>query len=189
MPPFVYVMGPSGVGKDSLLRYARAALQPGEKIAFAHRYITRPVAPEGENHIVLSESEFEARREAGLFSFAWTAHGFHYGIGVEVELWRQAGFVVVLSGSRELFRGLPAYAGGIVPVLVAASPEALAARLAVRGREDRSAIAERLDRAKELDIGGRSIILLDNSGPLNEAGNRFVELLRNLAQRRAAVSS
>jgi ribose 1,5-bisphosphokinase len=187
VPPFVYVMGPSGVGKDSLLRFARAALQPGEKIAFAHRYITRPVVPEGENHIALSDSEFEARREAGLFSFAWSAHGFRYGIGVEVELWRQAGLVVVLSGSRELFRSLPAYAGGMVPVLVTASPEALASRLASRGREDRRAIAERLDRAKELDIGGRSLILLDNSGPLEAAGNRFVELLRDVATRRASV--
>jgi len=187
VPPFVYVMGPSGVGKDSLLRFARAALQPGEKIAFAHRYITRPVAPEGENHIALSESEFEARREAGLFSFAWNAHGFRYGIGVEVELWRQAGFVVVLNGSREHFRGLPAYAGGIVPVLVTASPEALATRLAARGREGRIAIIERLDRAKELDIGGRSILLLDNSGPLDAAGTRFLALLRDVATRRASV--
>ena len=187
MPPFVYVMGPSGVGKDSLLRFARDALQPGEKIAFAHRYITRPMAQEGENHIALSESEFEARREAGLFSFAWTAHGFRYGIGVEVELWRQAGFAVVLNGSREHFRSLPPYTGGMIPVLVTASPEALASRLAARGREGRSAIAERLERAKELDIGGRSIILLDNSGPLEEAGRRFLELLRDVAARRTSV--
>lgn len=38
----VYVMGPSGAGKDSVLNRARAMLSADLPILFAHRYITRP---------------------------------------------------------------------------------------------------------------------------------------------------
>ena len=37
----IYVIGPSGSGKDSLMQYARKHC-PGNEAAFAHRYITRP---------------------------------------------------------------------------------------------------------------------------------------------------
>jgi hypothetical protein len=55
----IYVMGPSGAGKDSLLGFAREKV-PGEPVVFAHRYITRPTG-NGENHIALTPEEFEAR--------------------------------------------------------------------------------------------------------------------------------
>lgn len=38
----VYVVGPSGSGKDRLLRYARERLADEPGLVFAHRYITRP---------------------------------------------------------------------------------------------------------------------------------------------------
>ena len=59
-PPLVYVMGPSGAGKDTLLRAARARLEGGD-VFFAHRYITRDPVPGDENFIALSPAEFEAR--------------------------------------------------------------------------------------------------------------------------------
>ncbi len=181
--PLVYVMGPSGVGKDSLLRFARAAVAPGERIAFAHRYITRPPEPVGENHVALSEAEFETRLAAGLFAFHWTAHGFRYGIGSEVIAWQQAGFVVVVSGSRDHFISLKPRPPGLLPVLIVAAPEALRRRLIGRGREGGAAIAERLARAKAYTIDDPDLVKIDNSGPLDEAGAKFVALLRDLAAR------
>src|SRR5260221_12325862 len=106
-------MGPSGAGKDSVLQFARAALSADERFAFAHRYITRPPDAGGENHVSLSEPEFETRRVAGLFTFHWHAHGFRYGIGIEIEAWRRAGFLVVVSGSRQHFRTLAPNAASV----------------------------------------------------------------------------
>jgi len=97
----IVVMGPSGVGKDTLLRLARAQLAGGA-IQFAHRYITRPEHGD-ENFVALSEPEFAARSARGLFALDWRAHGFHYGIGAEIDLWRRAGCAVVFNGSREHF--------------------------------------------------------------------------------------
>ena len=84
----VYVMGPSGAGKDSVLERARALLSADLPIAFAHRYITRPADVGGENHVALSRAEFALRRAHGLFAFHWHAHGNDYGIGQEIHAWR-----------------------------------------------------------------------------------------------------
>ncbi|MFO0123294.1 MAG: phosphonate metabolism protein/1,5-bisphosphokinase (PRPP-forming) PhnN, partial [Inhella sp.] len=66
----IYVMGPSGSGKDSLLRQARDTLaqQPGglARVCFAHRDITRPVGMHAENQIALRAAEFPARCRAGV---------------------------------------------------------------------------------------------------------------------------
>jgi ribose 1,5-bisphosphokinase len=181
--PLVYVMGPSGVGKDSLLRFARAAIGPGERIAFAHRYITRPPDPLSENYIALGDAEFETRRAAGLLLFHWSANGFSYAIGTEVTAWQQAGFVVVVSGSRGHFMALKPRPPGVVPVLVTASHDALRRRLVGRARENGAAIAARLERAEAYVVDDPDLVTIDNSGPLEEAGAKLLALLRDLAAR------
>lgn len=173
----VYVMGASGVGKDSVLTYARARLA-GTDILFAHRYITREPVAGDENFIALSPKEFAARRERGLFLFAWAAHGCDYAIGREVEEWMRRGATVVVSGSRAHYR--EGRIGDCVPVLITAPSELAAQRLATRGREDAAARDRRLARGAEIAIAGAEII--DNSGPLAVAGEALVALLRRRAR-------
>jgi ribose 1,5-bisphosphokinase len=179
----VYVMGASGVGKDSVLSYARARLA-GTDILFAHRYITREPFDGDENFIALSPKEFSARRERGLFAFAWAAHGYEYGIGREIEEWLRRGATVVVSGSRAHYR--EGRIGDCVPVLITAPGELAAQRLAKRGREDSMARAQRLARGGEISVPGAEII--DNSGPLAIAGEALVTLLRRRRAKRAATA-
>ena len=176
----VYVMGPSGAGKDSVLDRARALLPADLPIAFAHRYITRPADTGGENHVALSPAEFALRRAHGLFAFHWHAHGNDYGIGHEIHAWRQAGLAVVVSGSREHFRTMDGIDEATVPVLITAPAERLKERLLRRGREDAGAAAERLRRglADDLDVAGAVTIV--NDGALDEAAAAFVRLLATL---------
>lgn len=173
----VYVMGPSGAGKDSVLRYARQRLDGRHPIAFAHRYITRAPTPGDENHIALSESEFAARLGRNLFAMHWRAHGLHYGIGIEIERWREAGCLVVVSGSREHFEGQLAAASGIVPVVITSAPAILARRLAGRARDDGQAVTKRLQRGGALRIDHPALVTIDNSGTVAQAGERLVEVL------------
>ncbi|MGH6881019.1 MAG: phosphonate metabolism protein/1,5-bisphosphokinase (PRPP-forming) PhnN, partial [Hypericibacter sp.] len=138
-----YVMGASGVGKDSLLTFVRQAGDPLH-VAVAHRYITRPARAGGENHIALSEAEFRARLGAGWFALHWRSHGFFYAIGREIDLWRRGGINVVLNGSREyLPEALEAYPD-LVLILITAEPALIASRLTARKRESGPEIAERL---------------------------------------------
>jgi ribose 1,5-bisphosphokinase len=169
-------MGPSGAGKDSVLRYARERLA-GSGVLFAHRYITRRPVAGDENFVSLDPAEFAARRARGLFAFDWEAHGCAYGIGLEIEAWLDRGATVVVSGSRAHFSGRPI--AGAVAVLVTARPDILAERLAGRRREDESAIRVRLDRAAlPCDAG----FTIDNSGPLAEAGEAVVALLSGVGR-------
>ncbi len=52
----IWLVGPSGSGKDSLLAALRQREHP--QLLVAHRYITRPFNAGSENHIALSEHEF-----------------------------------------------------------------------------------------------------------------------------------
>jgi ribose 1,5-bisphosphokinase len=186
MPPnvmqgaLIYVMGPSGAGKDSVMGRARALLPADAPVVFAHRYITRPAETGGENHVALSAAEFAMRRTHGLFAFHWQAHGNDYGIGREVYAWRNAGLTVVVSGSREHFQKVGGLDDDTHPVLITASPERLAERLAARGREDAAAAAERIGRGDAYEVTDHRLVTIVNDGTLDAAAGAFVSLLATL---------
>jgi ribose 1,5-bisphosphokinase len=178
--PLVYVMGPSGAGKDSVMERARSLLPADAPVVFAHRYITRPAGAGGENHIALSAAEFELRRAHGLFAFHWEAHGNHYGIGREIHAWRQAGLTVVVSGSREHWQTLGGLDDDAHPVLITASPERLAERLAARGREDAAAAARRIGRGDAYAVTDHRLVTIINDGALEAAAQAFLSLTATL---------
>lgn len=171
----LYVVGASGAGKDSLLAYARERLSGGT-VAFAHRYITRAQDAGGENHVALSDREFEARARHGAFAMYWTSNGHRYGIGAEVDHWLSNGRDVVVNGSREYLDAARARYPGMIVVWVRASPGTLNARLAARGREDAGAIQARLARAERYAPPAGALVI-DNDGALEEAGERLVRVL------------
>lgn len=187
----IYVMGPSGAGKDSVLGRARAMLPPEAPVIFAHRYITRPHDIGGENHVALSRTEFAMRRAHGLFAYHWHAHGNDYGVGREIHDWRGAGMTVVVSGSRDHFQKTGGLDSLARPVLITAPAERLKQRLAGRGRETALQAAERLDRAGAYDdLADPRLVTIVNDGALDDAARAFVTLLSRLewsgaARRRA----
>ena len=178
--PLIYVMGPSGAGKDSVMDCARGMLAADAPVVFAHRYITRPAEAGGENHVALSAAEFTLRRAHGLFAFHWEAHGNHYGIGREIYAWRKVGLTVVVSGSREHFQKMGGLDDDTYPVLITASPERLAERLAARGREDATAAAERISRAECYDVADHRLVTIANDGALESAAQAFLSLIATL---------
>lgn len=181
-----YVIGASGSGKDSLLRYARERLAGDPGVVFAHRYITRPVELHGENHVALAEAEFDARLAAGLFAMHWESHGLSYGIGREINLWLAKGCQVLMNGSREYLEEARRRYPGLVAVLVTVTPETLGNRLRARGRETEEQIARRLERARQFAWPSGCVEIVENDGELAEAGERLVGLL-NAGRKRAAA--
>jgi ribose 1,5-bisphosphokinase len=173
----VYVMGPSGAGKDAVLSFARAHVDGRRPIVFAHRYATRPPDPRHPNEVALGAGEFALRAARGLFRFDWTAWDVRYGIGTEVGSWEARGLVVVVSGSREHFVTAGHRDPALLPVLVTASLAARERRLHARGREDAAAIAERLRRGEDFAPSHPALVTIANDGPLEEAGAALVRLL------------
>ena len=131
----VVVVGPSGAGKDSVLRAWREALGPAAP-AFAQRVITR--APDDtEAHEAVTAADFAGLRSRNLLATWWQAHGLDYGVR-----WTQleplaAGRWVVLNGSRAHLPALRLQAPGLRVVEVSAPAPVLAQRLAARGARGR----------------------------------------------------
>lgn len=159
------------------MRYGRERLAGNVGVVFAHRYITRPVDLNGENHVVLSDVEFDARLAAGLFAMHWESHGLRYGIGREINFWMAKGCNVVMNGSREYLAEARHAYPALMPILVTVSPDILRARLHARGRESDAQITQRLLRAEQFKCLGGYMETILNDGELDEAGEHFVTLL------------
>jgi ribose 1,5-bisphosphokinase len=136
------IVGPSGAGKDTLIRGAMAA-RPDLRLV--HRVITRPADAGGEDFEGVSADDFRIRRDRGDFALHWEAHGLSYGIP-NAQL--DAHGDVIFNGSRAALplavRAFP----GLNIILITAPIAVLADRLAQRGREIASDIHARLTRAR-----------------------------------------
>jgi ribose 1,5-bisphosphokinase len=172
-----YVMGPSGVGKDSVLAWVREH-GVAHGVLCAHRYITRPAHAGGENHVALSEAEFHSREQRGLFALTWEAHGLHYGIGNEVAHWLAHGADVLVNGSRAALEMARKRFPGLRPVLITASSEVIARRLAARGRETAEEIAARIARLSAYPVPPGSVVIR-NDGSLADAGSCLLQTIRS----------
>jgi ribose 1,5-bisphosphokinase len=174
MGRLVYLVGASGVGKDTLLDAAR--LRHPEWLV-AHRYVTRESGA-SENSVALSPAEFAARDRSGLFCLSWEAHGLAYGLGIELEAWLARGATVLVNGSR---RALPQarqrLGESLLPVMVTAPEDVLRKRLHQRGRESESQIEERLARHRQLQEALPEVMRIDNGGPLMASLNTLGRLL------------
>jgi len=174
-----YLMGPSGVGKDTLINYARKRINGRLPILFAHRYITREIAAGDENHVELSNLEFESRKSLGLFAMDWESHGNYYGIGKEIDLWLECGASVVVNGSREFLPHATKLYPNLHVILISASEQTLYERLTLRGRETKEEILKRIERSKKFlkEIAEIDCTIIDNSKELDSSGMELVEKL------------
>jgi ribose 1,5-bisphosphokinase len=164
----IAVVGPSGSGKDTLIR---AALAQRPDLVAARRVISRPPDDATEIFDSVDEAAFRRDRIEGRFALDWRAHGLSYGIPAAVERDLAAGRHVLANLSRQAIGAARARFRPFSALVVTAPPEVLARRLASRGREDARAVAERLLRAGYAAPEGPDVIVVDNGGSL-EAGIR-----------------
>lgn len=181
MGTVIAVVGPSGVGKDSLMDFARQHFSGRTDIHFVRRMITRPKDSVGEDHEPVTAEVFEALARSGAFAVHWKAHGLGYGIPATVHDDLAVGRIVIVNGSRSALDGFRAAFPRLLIVNVTARPDVLAKRLAARGRETAADIEARLARATEPLHDDLEIVTIDNSGELATAGRQLVELVEGLS--------
>ena len=91
----ITVVGPSGVGKDTLIQNAKKILP----FYFPKRIITRlENEKENEDFISVSLEEFRDKKKRGEFSLFWEAHEIHYGIPISVDQKINEGNIVIFNG-------------------------------------------------------------------------------------------
>jgi len=180
----IFLMGPSGSGKDSLIEAARLPLQ-ALNCAVVRRVITRSAESVGEDAVGVSHEEFEQRKAAGDFALSWHANGLDYGIPAEIDQWLKDGCHVLVNGSRGyLAQALRRYPT-LLPVLLTVKNDVLRERLLRRGREGLAEIEARLRRnvlfTTDGLIGDAQIHRLDNSGDLAVTVANLLDLLKTNA--------
>ncbi|KPA90142.1 phosphonate metabolism protein/1,5-bisphosphokinase (PRPP-forming) PhnN [Pseudomonas sp. RHF3.3-3] len=175
----IYLIGPSGSGKDSLLDAARDDLaQHGCRIV--RRVITRSAEAVGEAAHGVSAEQFAAMREQGAFAMSWEANGLSYGIPVEIDQWLADGLDVLVNGSRGYLPQARQRYPDLLAVLLTVDQAVLRERLLERRRESPAEIEARLARNAAFTLGAGddpSLVLLDNSGPIRQTVTRLFALI------------
>lgn len=165
LAPVIAVVGPSGVGKDSVMQ-ALDARDPG--IYRMRRVITRPEGAGGEEFDRVSEETFRQMATDKAFALHWQAHGLFYGVPTSIDELRQHADAVLVNLSRSVLLPAQEVFGDLIVISLTATPEILAHRLSARGRESAPEQARRLARANvPLPDAVRCVIEIDNSGPLD----------------------
>ena len=171
----IAVVGPSGVGKDSVMQGV-AAVVPS--LHLVRRVITRPPDLGGEDYDAVVETQFQDMAENNAFAIHWRAHGLFYGIPQTARYQLNKGMDCLANFSRKALRaGADAFPNFLV-LNITAKPETLATRLAARGRETDAEIARRLAEAVKPLPEGLDVITLSNDGPLDQTIARAVALLQ-----------
>jgi ribose 1,5-bisphosphokinase len=171
---FIAVVGPSGVGKDSVMA-GMAQVDP--RIRLARRVITRPQAQGAEQYDGVTDAEFKAMEKAGAFALSWAAHGLQYGIPAEVDAILEGGRDVVANLSRGILGVAEERFSPFMVLSLSARQTVLQERLQARGREDADDIESRLRRASYRMPEGLTVVALDNSGALEDTVSRALNAL------------
>ena len=177
----IYVMGPSGAGKDSLLDWLKTKLPPQSPIHFAKRTIDRPLQALGEQHESVDAANFERLQKEKSFAMHWLANGRQYGVRHgELEPLQQQQWLLV-NGSRAYLPEALRQFDGMNVLHISASADILRARLLARQRETPEVVEARVQRAVAFSVptSCRCVNVLNDTS-LDDAGAVLMKALASL---------
>ena len=176
-----FLVGASGSGKDTLLRWVASHLPPSSDLLFARRSITRP-ADAHEDSEALEPAAFWQAAAAGEFAMLWQANDLCYAVrrGIEADL--QAGRDVIINGSREYIAQLrQAYPAAEV-IWIEAGAEQIRRRIVDRRRESGPALLRRLERVTQFSVDRDDALRVHNDGTIDQAGEQLLAILTRTAR-------
>jgi ribose 1,5-bisphosphokinase len=184
----ILVVGPSGAGKDSLLREAARDLAKDKHFVFPRRVITRSSRDDTEAHDSMTADEFLAAKEDGRFALSWQAHGLHYGIPVSLLDDLGAGRTAAVNVSRAVIADTAERFSNMAILHVTAPVTVIAERLARRGRETAADIAARIAREPPHFEERIETITIINDTTLDAAARTFTSALLQFSRQSHAAS-
>jgi thymidine phosphorylase len=179
---FFLVVGPSGVGKDSLIDGAKKHLPP-EHFVFAKRTVTRPPGMIGEDYQSCDPTTFGKRKLNGEFLVTWQAHDYEYGLPRQLAKKQAQGVHIVANGSRSAVQEISQAVDNLVVIYITAPPEILAKRLALRGRETGDQMTARLNRQTSKFPTQIEVHQVNNDASLEEGIKRFIDTIKQVVAR------
>jgi ribose 1,5-bisphosphokinase len=181
----IYVIGPSGAGKDSLLNGLRQEISDIAKpspLYFAQRTITRNHHQSNEDHEAVDARTFDLLKKNDAFALSWSANGLNYGVRHQELAPMSEGTWVLVNGSRAYLQEAKLRFPGLTVLHITASIEVLRARLLARGRETEQGIEDRLNRSQSFVLEPQDLCI-SNDVSLEES----LAMLKNLLQLRIGI--
>ncbi|MBI3352986.1 MAG: hypothetical protein HY036_10470 [Nitrospirae bacterium] len=179
MKKIILLVGPSGAGKDTLLKEAKDYFNENPKIHFIRRYITRRPSEFEDNYFV-DDTAFEVLRMNGYFISYWYAHHLKYGVPERELSQLNQEDIVVVSISREKVSDFEdRYGERVITLNITADREIIEKRLKNRNRENQAQIETRLQRM-DAPVKARNLIHFNNNQKLAVSSKAFTTLLETL---------
>jgi len=172
----VLVVGPSGAGKDTLLREAKAACAEDRNIVFPRRVITRAASPSEDNEEI-SRDGFLYALAQGEYAMHWEAHGHCYALPRTIDIEIRAGRTVVVNVSRTVIGAMRRAYADVVVVSITAPPQVLAERLAMRQRGSDGIIEQRLHRTVDETSAAPDVTIV-NVGTADYHARQLMRIIR-----------
>lgn len=182
---WIFVAGPSGAGKDTLMALACRELRDSASVQIARRVVTR-ARNDFEDHATVSDAEFRSLRDAGHLALWWQAHGLYYGIE---RRWQEAvdsGTIVLANVSRTVLGNVRQMGRTVRIVVVTAPDDVLAKRVIARGRD--SAVSERLARTPAAAAHWTPDLVIENTGTPEQGAAALIALLRAVNDGQGAMA-
>lgn len=179
--PIIVVAGPSGVGKGTVIAWAREHLPSAWLSVSATTRAPRPGEVDGENYHFLSRDAFDAMVEAGGF-LEWAEYaGNRYGTPLQPLLDHAAAgqpvlLEIELQGARQVRTRLP---HATLVFIAPPSWEELVRRLTGRGTEAPDVVAARLATARDEMAAEREFDRTIVNDDVETAGRALVDLLES----------
>jgi ribose 1,5-bisphosphokinase len=171
----IAVVGPSGVGKDSVMEGLVAA---DPTLHLVRRTITRAPELGGEAYDAVNVETFNRLAAAGHFAVHWGAHDLQYGIPSSIQTVLADGRDCLANFSRSALVTGDAVFAHFCVLNITARSKTLATRLAARGRESEAQIAKRLAQATKPLPHGLRVMTLSNDGALDATIAQALSLLQ-----------
>lgn len=140
------IVGASGVGKDTLLNEIRDKFK---NFYFVKRYITRTPDDNNEDHVSISDKDFQKKVKDSFFTITWDAHSLSYGIPKKIDEFLKKGTNVIFNGSRHALKEIKKKYPNAKIICIVASKKNIENRLLIRNRENKDEINKRLNRKIE----------------------------------------
>ena len=181
VPLFVVLSGPSGAGKDTVLRAVLDADSDLATIVTAKTRRPRVGEVDGINHLFLSDTEFRAQVEAGDFLEHAEVYGHLSGVPRDqVRRYLDAGTTVIVrtdvQGARTLRARVP---GAVLVFLTVPDRETLERRLRARNTDSEADLERRLTAAaREMaDTEWFDYVIVNHEDDQAEAARRALEII------------
>jgi len=176
---FFAITGLQYAGAKTLFTETRKVVQESPNFLFYNYHVTEASGDQKDGQVVLTEQEFEDKKDDGTILSSWKENGINYGIAKDSLEAAEAGKFVVVVVPREQFPSLEKTASNISVefkvVNICPTHENLTARaMEVEGKNfnEKNFIKNKLKKFEE--IRGENVIKVENNGTVEEGVKELI---------------